>query len=100
MPGQRFVDGVVHHLKHQMVQTGAVRGIADVHARALAHGLQAFEDLDGAFAVGVGGACLVGVNGGLEVGAVRAAVAGVDALAGVVVGGVGLLILGHGEVFW
>jgi hypothetical protein len=46
MAGQGFVDGVVDHLEDQVVQTGAVRGVADVHARALAHRLQAFEDLD------------------------------------------------------
>ena len=50
--GQRLVDRVVDHLEHQVVQAGAVGGVADVHARALAHRLQAFEDLDAAFAVG------------------------------------------------
>jgi hypothetical protein len=49
--GQRFVDGVVQHFEHQMVQAGAVRGVADVHAGALAHGFQAFQDLDGGGAV-------------------------------------------------
>ena len=52
MPGQAFVDGVVDHLEHQVVQPGAVAGVADVHARALAHRLQAFQDLDAAFAIG------------------------------------------------
>jgi hypothetical protein len=60
--GQRFVDGVVHHLEHQVVQAGAVGRVADVHAGALAHGLQAFQDLDGAFAVAFAGASLVGVD--------------------------------------
>jgi hypothetical protein len=46
MSGQRLVDGVVHHLEHQMVQAGTVGRVADIHARALAHRLQAFEDLD------------------------------------------------------
>ena len=32
----------------EVVQTGAVRGVADVHAGALAHGFEAFQDLDGA----------------------------------------------------
>ena len=50
--GQRLVDRVVDHLEHQVVQAGAVGGVADVHAGALAHRLQAFEDLDRAFAVG------------------------------------------------
>jgi hypothetical protein len=48
MAGQRFVDGVVDHLEHQVVQAGAVGRVADVHARALAHRFQAFQDLDGA----------------------------------------------------
>ncbi|MDQ0588446.1 hypothetical protein QFZ47_002555 [Variovorax paradoxus] len=54
--GQRLVDGVVDHFEHQVVQARAVGGIADVHARALAHRLEPFEDRDRAFAVaGVGG---------------------------------------------
>jgi hypothetical protein len=65
--GQRLVDGVVHHLEHQVVQTGAVGGVADVHARALAHRLQAFQDLDGLGAIaagawGRGGLLAVGVG--------------------------------------
>ena len=38
-----------------MVQAGAVGGVADVHARALAHRFQAFEDLDAALAVAIHG---------------------------------------------
>ncbi len=56
MPGQGFVDGVVHDFEDQVMQAGTVRGIADVHAGALAHGLQTFEDLDARFAVGWRGA--------------------------------------------
>ena len=52
MPGQGFVDRVVDNLENQVVQAGAIGSIADVHARALAHGLQAFEDLDAGFTVG------------------------------------------------
>ena len=40
-----LVDGVVHDLPHEVVQTGRGGG-ADVHARALAHRLEALEDLD------------------------------------------------------
>ncbi len=43
--GQRLVDRVVDDLEHQVVQAGAVGGVADVHAGALAHRLQAFQDL-------------------------------------------------------
>ena len=51
MPGQGLVDGVVDHLEHQVVQAGAVGRVADVHAGALAHRFQTFQDLDRAFAV-------------------------------------------------
>ncbi len=46
MPSQRFVNGIVHHLKYHMVQAGAVRGVADVHARTFAYRLQPFKLLD------------------------------------------------------
>ena len=42
---ERLVDRVVHDLPDQVVQA-ALAGGADVHARPLAHRLQAFEDLD------------------------------------------------------
>ena len=48
---QRFVNGVVDHLVHQVVQTPGTGG-ADVHPRALANGLQPFENLDLLGAVG------------------------------------------------
>lgn len=56
VPGQRFVDRVVEHLEHEVVQTGAVRRVADVHPGALAHRFQTFEDLDrrGAVAAVIG----------------------------------------------
>ncbi len=44
--GQRFVDGVIHHLEHHVVQTGAIVGVADVHAGALAYGIQPLQHLD------------------------------------------------------
>ena len=59
--GQRLVDGVVHDLIDQMVQA-ALAGRADIHARALAHRFQAFQDLD------LTGVILV-VRGGFHVGA-------------------------------
>ncbi len=46
MAGQRLVDGVVHHLVDHVVQAGAVIGVADIHARPLAHGVEAFQHLD------------------------------------------------------
>jgi hypothetical protein len=46
MARQGLVDGVVDDLEHHVVQAGAVAGVADVHARALAHRFQALEYLD------------------------------------------------------
>ena len=43
--GERFVDGVVDDLVHQVVQAARARR-ADVHARTLADRLQALEDLN------------------------------------------------------
>ena len=44
--GQRLVDGVVDHLIDHVVQARAVVGVADIHARPLAHGVEAFQHLD------------------------------------------------------
>ncbi len=46
MPRQRLVDGVVRHFEHHVVQARAIVGIADIHAGALAHGIEALENLD------------------------------------------------------
>ena len=46
MAGQRFVDRIVQHFEHQVVQSGAVRGVADVHARTLADRFETFENLN------------------------------------------------------
>ena len=58
MAGQRLVDGVVDHLVDHVVEAGAVIGVADIHARPLAHGVQAAQHLDRiraiAFAGGLG----------------------------------------------
>ncbi|MEN9862186.1 MAG: hypothetical protein RLZZ515_2668 [Cyanobacteriota bacterium] len=56
MAGERLVHRVVDHLVHQVVQTTGPGG-ADVHARAFAHRLQAFQHLD-----------LLGAVGGLNFG--------------------------------
>ncbi len=44
--GERLVDGVVDDLVHHVVQAGTVVGVADIHARPLAHGIEALENLD------------------------------------------------------
>ena len=51
---QRLVDGVVDDLVDHVVQAGAVVGVADIHARPLAHGIEPLEHLD-RFRVVVGG---------------------------------------------
>lgn len=45
VPRQGLVDGVVHHLEHQVVQPLRSRR-ADIHAGPLAHGLQPFKHGD------------------------------------------------------
>ncbi len=44
--GERLVDRVVDDLVDHVMQARAVIGVADVHARALAHRVEALEDLD------------------------------------------------------
>ena len=50
--GEGLVNGVVHDLVHQVVQSAGARR-ANVHARALADGLKTLEDLDLAAVVAV-----------------------------------------------
>ena len=51
MAGQRLVDGVVDHLVDHVVQARAVVGVADIHARALAHRIEPLQHLDAVGAV-------------------------------------------------
>ncbi len=44
--GERFVDGVVDDFIDHMVQARAIIGIADIHAGALPHRVEAFQHLD------------------------------------------------------
>ena len=37
MAGEGFVNGVIHDLVDHVMQAGPVIGVADIHARALAH---------------------------------------------------------------
>ena len=45
IPCERFVNGIVDGLEHHVMKSGAVIGVADVHARTLSHGLEALQDL-------------------------------------------------------
>ena len=49
--GKRLVDGVVDDLIDHVVQARAVVGVADIHAGALADGVQPLQNLDGIGAV-------------------------------------------------
>ena len=49
--GQRLVDRVVDDLIDHVVQARAVIGVADIHARPLAHGVEALQHLDAVGAV-------------------------------------------------
>ena len=51
MTGQGLVDRVVDHFEHHVMKPGAVRGVADVHPRTLAHRFKAFKLLDARFIV-------------------------------------------------
>ncbi len=59
MPGQRFVDRIVRHFEHHVVQAGTIIGIADIHAGAFADCVEPFEHLDriGAVIVRIGVFC-------------------------------------------
>ena len=78
--GHRLVDGVVDDLPDEVVEAGQT-GRADVHARALAHRIEALEDLDVLGAVLAGGArwtrrrslrCVIGHGGSVLIGFDRA----------------------------
>ena len=60
---QRLVDGIVDHFIDHVVEARAVIGVADIHAGALAHRVEALEDLDRVCAVGA----VVAVTGVLNV---------------------------------
>src|SRR6202140_3010087 len=46
MAGQCFVDGVVDDLVDHVMQAATVISVADIHARPLAHGVEAFQNSD------------------------------------------------------
>ena len=60
---ERLVDGVVDDLVDHVVQARAVIGVADIHARPLAHGIEALEHLD-RFRVVIGGRDRAGLTDG------------------------------------
>ena len=59
MPGERFVDCIVRNLENHVVQPRTVVGIADIHAGAFAHGIEALQHLDAVGTIFI----LVGVSG-------------------------------------
>jgi hypothetical protein len=79
--GQRLVDGVVHHLVDHVMEARAVIGVADIHARPLADGIEALEDLDGFGAIGIGihVRCGFGHKGSFDRGLVARQVSGLRA---------------------
>jgi hypothetical protein len=64
-PGQRLVDGVVDHLVDHVVQARAVVGVADIHARPFAHGIEAAQDGDRGGVIGVGFASRIRLRRGV-----------------------------------
>ncbi len=44
--GERLVDGIVDHLVDHVVEARAVIGVADIHARARAHGIETAQHGD------------------------------------------------------
>jgi hypothetical protein len=46
VPGEMLVDRVVDDLVHEVMQTAAVIGISDVHARAFANAFEALQNAD------------------------------------------------------
>ena len=44
--GERLVDGVIDDFIDHVMQAGAVIGVADIHARALADGIETAQHLD------------------------------------------------------
>ena len=49
MPRQRLVNRIVGNFKHHVMQAAAVIRVANIHARALTHGVKALQNL---YAVG------------------------------------------------
>src|SRR5690606_34774793 len=49
--GQSLVNRVIDHLIDHVVQAGTIIGIADIHAGALAHGIEATQHLDAVGAI-------------------------------------------------
>ena len=52
--GERLVDGVVDDLVNHVMQARAVVGVADIHARAFAHGVETAQNLDRIGVIGIG----------------------------------------------
>ena len=55
MACQSFVNRVVHHLEHQVVQACSVGGISNVHAGAFSNRFESFQNLDRSFTIAFAG---------------------------------------------
>ena len=49
--GERFINGVIDHFVHHVMQTRTVVGITDVHTRPLANSVQSAKDFNAVCAV-------------------------------------------------
>ena len=54
MPGQGFVNRVIHDFKNHVVQASSIGGVANVHPRPLANRFQTFQLLDAVLVVSRG----------------------------------------------
>ncbi len=46
MACQRLIDGIIDHLEHHVMQSGAIIGVTDIHTGTLAHRIKPFQNLD------------------------------------------------------
>jgi hypothetical protein len=60
--GKRFIDRIVEHLEHHVMQPGAVGRVADVHPGTLPHRVEAFEDLNAGRIVVAAVVCGLGIG--------------------------------------
>ena len=52
MTGQRLINGVIHHFKHHVMQSGAIGSVSDVHTGAFAYSFESLKLLNTGLVVG------------------------------------------------